>query len=117
MARIMGIDLPKSKKVKIGLTYVYGIGLYSSIAILKEADIDPEKRVFDLTDDETRKITSVINDGGLKVEGDLHRIVSQNVKRLMEINTYRGLRHKRHLPCRGQRTKTNSRTRRKVYKF
>ncbi len=110
MARIAGIDLPKNKKVEIGLTYIYGIGRTSSLKILEEAGIDLSKRIKDLTDDEVAKIRAII-DRDYTVEGDLKREVSLNIKRLMEINCYRGQRHKRKLPVRGQRTKTNARTR------
>ena len=110
MARIAGIDLPKNKKVEIGLTYIYGIGRTSSLKILEEAEIDLSKRIKDLTDDEVAKIRAII-DRDYTVEGDLRREVSLNIKRLMEINCYRGQRHKRKLPVRGQRTKTNARTR------
>ena len=111
MARIAGIDLPKNKKVEIGLTYIYGIGRTSSLKILEEAEIDLSKRIKDLTDDEVAKIRAII-DRDYTVEGDLKREVSLNIKRLMEIGCYRGQRHKRKLPVRGQRTKTNARTRR-----
>ena len=110
MARIAGIDLPKNKKVEIGLTYIYGIGRTSSLKILEEAEIDLSKRIKDLTDDEVAKIRAII-DRDYVVEGDLKREVSLNIKRLMEINCFRGQRHKRKLPVRGQRTKTNARTR------
>ena len=110
MARIAGIDLPKNKKVEIGLTYIYGIGRTSSLKILEEAEIDLSKRIKDLTDDEVAKIRAII-DRDYTVEGDLKREVSLNIKRLMEINCFRGQRHKRKLPVRGQRTKTNARTR------
>ena len=110
MARIAGIDLPKNKKVEIGLTYIYGIGRTSSLKILEEAEIDLSKRIKDLTDDEVAKIRAII-DRDYVVEGDLKRDVSLNIKRLMEINCFRGQRHKRKLPVRGQRTKTNARTR------
>ena len=110
MARIAGIDLPNEKRVEIGLTYIYGIGRTSSLKILEEAEIDLSKRIKDLTDDEVAKIRAII-DRDYTVEGDLKREVSLNIKRLMEINCYRGQRHKRKLPVRGQRTKTNARTR------
>ncbi|MFH1715055.1 MAG: 30S ribosomal protein S13 [Elusimicrobiota bacterium] len=111
MARIVGVDLPKNKRVEIGLTYIYGIGRVTSNNILDEAQVDPDKRVKDLTEDEVSRITSVITQN-IKVEGDLRRDVTQNIKRLMEISSYRGIRHRRNLPVRGQRTKTNARTRR-----
>ncbi|OKZ65976.1 MAG: 30S ribosomal protein S13 [Clostridium sp. 28_12] len=108
MARIAGVDLPKEKRVEIGLTYIYGIGVSSSNKILAKAGINPDTRVKDLTDEEVNKIRKVI-DESYKVEGDLRREVSLNIKRLTEIGCYRGLRHR--LPVRGQRTKTNARTR------
>ena len=110
MARIAGIDLPREKRVEIGLTYIYGIGVASSNKILKEAGINPDTRVKDLTDEEVNSIRKII-DGSYKVEGDLRREVALNIKRLTEIGCYRGLRHRRSLPVRGQRTKTNARTR------
>ena len=109
MARIAGVDLPREKRVEVGLTYVYGIGLPSSQKILKEAGVNPDTRVKDLTDDEVSKIRKAMD--GYKVEGDLRREVALNIKRLTEIGCYRGLRHRRGLPVRGQRTKTNARTR------
>ena len=110
MARIAGINIPLNKRVEIGLTYVYGIGRSQSNAILKKAGVDPNTYVKDLTDDEVIKLRDAI-DQDLTVEGDLRRELSQNIKRLMEIGAYRGLRHRRGLPVRGQRTKTNARTR------
>ena len=110
MARIAGVDLPKEKRVEIGLTYIYGIGLTSSQKILTEAGVNPDTRVKDLTDTEVNSIRKII-DGDYKVEGDLRREVALNIKRLREIGCYRGLRHRRGLPVRGQRTKTNARTR------
>ena len=110
MARIAGVDLPREKRVEIGLTYIYGIGVASSNKILKEAGVNPDTRVKDLTDDEVNSIRKII-DGSYKVEGDLRREVALNIKRLTEIGCYRGLRHRRNLPVRGQRTKTNARTR------
>ena len=109
MARIAGVDLPREKRVEVGLTYVYGIGHASAVRILKEANVSPDTRVRDLTDDEINKLREVIEKNH-KVEGDLRREVALNIKRLMEIGCYRGMRHKRNLPCRGQRTKTNART-------
>ena len=109
MARIAGVDLPREKRVEIGLTYIYGIGLSSSQKILKEAGINPDTRVKDLTDDEVSKIRKAMD--SYKVEGDLRREVALNIKRLTEIGCFRGTRHKRGLPVRGQRTKTNARTR------
>ena len=110
MARIAGINIPLNKRVEIGLTYVYGIGRSQSNAILKTAGVDPNTYVKDLTDDEVIKLRDAI-DQDLTVEGDLRRELSQNIKRLMEIGAYRGLRHRRGLPVRGQRTKTNARSR------
>ncbi|MCQ4726895.1 30S ribosomal protein S13 [Anaerotignum faecicola] len=110
MARIAGVDLPREKRVEIGLTYVYGIGHASAIRILKEAGVNPDTRVRDLTDDEVSKIRDVI-DKSQKVEGDLRREIALNIKRLVEIGCYRGIRHRKGLPVRGQKTKTNARTR------
>ncbi|MHB1756075.1 MAG: 30S ribosomal protein S13 [Leptospirillum sp.] len=109
MARIVGIDLPKNKRVEIGLTYIYGIGRSTSQELLEKTQIDPNKRVKDLTDEETAKLREIIE--ALTVEGDLRRQVTQNIKRKMDIGCYAGLRHRRGLPVRGQRTKTNARTR------
>ena len=109
MARIAGVDLPREKRVEIGLTYIYGIGLPSAQKILSDAGVNPDTRVKDLTDDEVAKIRKAMD--GYKVEGDLRREVALNIKRLTEIGCYRGLRHRRGLPVRGQRTKTNARTR------
>ena len=109
MARLAGIDLPKEKRVEIGLTYIYGIGLTSSQKILKEAGVNPDIRVKDLTDDQVQAIRKAME--GYKVEGDLRREVALNIKRLREFGFYRGLIHRRGLPVRGQRTKTNARTR------
>ncbi|CAK7037164.1 MAG: 30S ribosomal protein S13 [Paraeggerthella hongkongensis] len=110
MARLVGVDLPRDKRIEVGLTYIYGIGLTTSKQILAETGVDPSVRVKDLTEDDLQKLRDYIQ-GNIKVEGDLHREVSQNVKRLMEIGCYRGLRHRRGLPVRGQRTHTNARTR------
>ena len=110
MARIAGVDLPKEKRVEIGLTYIYGIGVSSSNKILAKAGVNPDTRVKDLTDDEVNNIRKVI-DESYKVEGDLRREVALNIKRLTEINCFRGTRHRKSLPVRGQRTKTNARTR------
>ena len=110
MARIAGVDLPRDKRVEIGLTYIYGIGRTSAKKILEECGINPDTRVKDLTEDEAGKIRKVI-DNEYMVEGDLRREVSMNIKRLMEIGSYRGIRHRRGLPVRGQKTKTNARTR------
>ncbi len=111
MARILGIDLPKNKRIEIALCYLYGVGRFMSNKILKETGIDPNKRSKDLNEEEVSRITSVLQKGSLKVEGDLRRDISQNIKRLMEIGSYRGMRHKKGLPVRGQRTRTNARTR------
>ena len=110
MARIAGVDLPREKRVEIGLTYIYGIGRPTSLLILEKAGINPDTRVKDLTEDEAGKIRKIIDEEYL-VEGDLRREVSLNIKRLMEIGSYRGIRHRRGLPVRGQKTKTNARTR------
>ena len=110
MTRIAGVDLPREKRVEIGLTYIYGIGRTSSNRILAEAGVNPDTRVKDLTDDEVRKIAAVIADSQV-VEGDLRREIAMNIKRLQEIGCYRGIRHRRSLPVRGQKTKTNARTR------
>ena len=110
MARIAGVDLPREKRVEIGLTYIYGIGRVSSNKILEAANVNPDKRVKDLTDDEVKRISSVI-DETMMVEGDLRRDVALNIKRLQEIGCYRGIRHRKGLPVRGQKTKTNARTR------
>ncbi len=111
MARIAGVDIPREKRVIVGLTYIYGIGPTSAEKVLAATRISPERRVRDLTEDEVNRLREVI-DRRFKVEGDLRREVSLNVKRLMEIGSYRGLRHRRNLPARGQRTKTNARQRR-----
>ncbi|MCT8976484.1 30S ribosomal protein S13 [Clostridium sp. CX1] len=110
MARIAGIDLPKEKRVEIGLTYIYGIGLPTSQKILKETGVNPETRVRDLTEDEVNTLRDYVNKN-IKVEGDLRREIALNIKRLIEIGCYRGIRHRRGLPVRGQKTKTNARTR------
>jgi len=110
VARIFGIDLPREKRVEIGLTYIYGIGLTTSQKVLAATGIDPDTRVADLTDEDVSVIRDYI-DKNVQVEGDLRRETSQNIKRLMEIGCYRGLRHRRGLPVRGQRTHTNARTR------
>jgi small subunit ribosomal protein S13 len=111
MARIAGIDLPRQKRVEIALTYIYGIGLPTSQKILQQTNINPDTRVRDLTEDQVNRLREVI-DRRYKVEGDLRREVALNIKRLIEIGSYRGLRHLRNLPVRGQRTKTNARQRR-----
>ncbi|HSB60314.1 MAG TPA: 30S ribosomal protein S13 [Vicinamibacteria bacterium] len=110
MARISGIDLPRQKRVEIALTYIYGIGVSRSNAILAKAGIDPNVRVKDLSEEEASRIAKII-DGEGGVEGDLRKDVAMNIKRLMEIGSYRGMRHRRNLPVRGQRTHTNARTR------
>ena len=110
MARIAGVDLPREKRIEIGLTYIYGIGLTSSKRILKEANVNPDTRVKDLTDDEVNELAQVISDTQM-VEGDLRREIAMNIKRLQEIGCYRGIRHRKNLPVRGQKTKTNARTR------
>lgn len=110
MARIAGVDLPREKRVEIGLTYIYGIGRPSSLRILKEAGVNPDTRIRDLTDDEVGRLREVI-DKSQQVEGDLRREIALNIKRLMEIGCYRGIRHRKGLPVRGQKTKTNARTR------
>ena len=109
MARIAGVDLPREKRVEIGLTYIYGIGRPTSLAILEKAGVNPDTRVKDLTDDQVNSIRKAME--GYKVEGDLRREVALNIKRLTEIGCFRGIRHRRGLPVRGQRTKTNARTR------
>ena len=111
MARISGVDLPREKRVEIALTYIYGIGLPTSQTILAQANVNPDTRVRDLTDDQVGRLRDII-DRRYKVEGDLRREVALNIKRLQEIGSYRGLRHRRNLPVRGQRTKTNARQRR-----
>ena len=110
MARIAGVDLPKEKRVEIGLTYIYGIGLSTSQKILATTGINPDTRIKDLTEDEVNEIRNYVNKN-LMVEGDLRRDVALNIKRLQEIGCYRGIRHRKGLPVRGQKTKTNARTR------
>ncbi len=110
MARIAGVDLPREKRVEIGLTYIYGIGRSSSNRILKEANVNPDTRVRDLTDEEVKRISDII-DATQTVEGELRREVALNIKRLQEIGCYRGIRHRKGLPVRGQNTKNNARTR------
>ena len=110
MARIAGVDLPKDKRIEIGLTYVYGIGRTSALKILEKTGVNPDTRVKDLTDDEVAKIREII-EGEYMVEGDLRRETALNIKRLQEIGCYRGIRHRRGLPVRGQNTKNNARTR------
>ena len=109
MARIAGVDLPRTKRVEVGLTYIYGIGRKRSNDILGEAGVSGDVRVKDLSEDDVRKISRVIEEQG-RVEGDLHKAISLDIKRLIEIGSYRGMRHRRNLPVRGQRTHTNART-------
>ena len=109
MARISGVDLPREKRVEIGLTYIFGIGRVSATKILEQAKVNPDTRVRDLTDEEVKAISEVI-DSTMVVEGDLKREIALNIKRLQEIGCYRGIRHRKSLPCRGQKTKTNART-------
>jgi len=111
MARIAGVDLPREKRVEIGLTYIYGIGVSTSRKLLTVAKVSPDTRVKDLTDDEVRAISQAIESEGVIVEGELRRDVAMNIKRLQEIGCYRGIRHRKGLPVRGQKTKTNARTR------
>lgn len=111
MARIAGVDIPREKRVEIALTYIFGIGLTTSQKILAQTSINPDTRVRDLTEDQVNRLREVI-DKGRKVEGDLRREIAMNVKRLIEVGTYRGTRHRKNLPSRGQRTKTNARQRR-----
>ncbi|MCM1189781.1 MAG: 30S ribosomal protein S13 [bacterium] len=111
MARIAGVDLPREKRIEIGLTYVYGIGRSTSNKILAEAGVNPDTRVRDVTDDEVKKISEAIEKLGVTVEGELRREVALNIKRLQEIGCYRGIRHRKGLPVRGQNTKNNARTR------
>ena len=110
MARIAGVDLPREKRIEIGLTYIYGIGRTSANRILKEANVDPNTRVRDITDEEVKRISAVIDETQV-VEGDLRREIAMNIKRLQEIGCYRGIRHRKSLPVRGQNTKNNARTR------
>jgi small subunit ribosomal protein S13 len=110
MARIAGVDIPRNKRVEISLTYIYGVGRTASQKVLAEAEVDPNTRVQDLSESEVMRLRQII-DRDLVVEGELRREVAMNIKRLTEIGCYRGLRHRRHLPVRGQRTKTNARTR------
>ncbi len=111
MPRILGVDIPKEKRIEISLTYLYGIGRVLSNRLLKEINIDPAKRAKDLTEEEIARITNLLQKGSLRVEGDLRRDISQNIKRLMDIGSWRGSRHRKGLPARGQRTRTNARTR------
>ena len=111
MARIAGVDLPREKRVEIGLTYIYGIGVATSNRLLATAKVDPNTRCKDLTDEEVKAISEAIETEGVMVEGDLRRDIAMNIKRLQEIGCYRGIRHRKGLPVRGQKTKTNARTR------
>jgi small subunit ribosomal protein S13 len=111
MPRILGVDIPKEKKIETALTYLFGIGRITSQRVLSEAGIDPNKRAKDLNEEEVSLITATLQKLGLKLEGDLRRDLSQNIKRLIDIGSWRGFRHKRSLPVRGQRTRTNARTR------
>jgi len=111
MPRIIGVDIPKEKRIDIALTYLFGIGRFMSGKILQEAGIDPARRAKDLSESEISHVTGIIQKGGYKVEGDLRRDISQNIKRLIDIGSWRGMRHKKGLPVRGQRTRTNARTR------
>ncbi|MEY4389049.1 MAG: hypothetical protein RLZZ432_768 [Chloroflexota bacterium] len=111
MARIAGVDIPREKRVEVALTYIYGIGLTTSQKILAQTSISPDTRVRDLTEDQINRLREVV-DKGRKVEGDLRREIAMNIKRLIEVGTYRGSRHRKNLPSRGQRTKTNARARR-----
>ena len=111
MARIAGVDLPREKRIEIGLTYIYGIGRTSSNSILEKAGVNPDTRVRDVTDEEVGKIRDAIEELQIPVEGDLRREIALNIKRLQEIGCYRGIRHRKGLPVRGQKTKTNARTR------
>ncbi|MDD5156400.1 MAG: 30S ribosomal protein S13 [Candidatus Omnitrophica bacterium] len=111
MPRILGVDIPKEKRIEIALMYLYGVGRSLSNKILKEINIDPDKRAKDLTDEEVMRITNAVQKSGYRVEGDLRREISQNIKRLIDIGSWRGMRHKKGLPVRGQRTRTNARTR------
>lgn len=111
MPRILGVDIPKEKRMEISLTYLFGVGRAMSNSILEKANISPDKRAKDLTDEEISRIVNIIQKDVYKVEGDLRRDISQNIKRLMDIGSWRGLRHKKGLPVRGQRTRTNARTR------
>ncbi|MCI8675020.1 MAG: 30S ribosomal protein S13 [Lachnospiraceae bacterium] len=111
MARISGVDLPREKRVEIGLTYIYGVGRATSNRVLAEANVNPDTRVRDLTDEEVKRITTALENDHVLVEGDLRREIALNIKRLQEIGCYRGIRHRKGLPVRGQKTKTNARTR------
>jgi small subunit ribosomal protein S13 len=112
MARLLGVDIPNEKRIEASLPYIYGIGWVTGRRILEQAGIDPNTRTGELTDEQLTKLTHVIGSEGIMIEGDLRRVYQANLKRLQQINCYRGVRHRKGLPCRGQRTKTNSRTRR-----
>lgn len=116
MARIEGIDLPRNKRIVIALTYIYGIGKTTSLQLLEQTGVDPDIRVQDLTEEQVQSLRDAIGGSGMLIEGDLRRQVASNIKRLQDIGTYRGLRHRRNLPAHGQRTRTNARTRRGVKK-
>ncbi|MFH1413544.1 MAG: 30S ribosomal protein S13 [Candidatus Omnitrophota bacterium] len=111
MPRILGVDIPKEKKIEISLTYLYGVGRFTANQLLKEAGIDPNRKAKDLSEEEISRITNTIQKSGKRFEGDLRRDISQNIKRLIDIGSWRGMRHKKGLPVRGQRTRTNARTR------
>ncbi|MCX5697726.1 MAG: 30S ribosomal protein S13 [Candidatus Omnitrophica bacterium] len=111
MPRILGVDIPKEKRIEISLMYLYGVGRDLSNKILKEAGVSPDKRAKDMTEEEILRVTNIIQKAGYKVEGDLRRDISQNIKRLVDVGSWRGMRHKKGLPVRGQRTRTNARTR------
>ncbi len=111
MARIAGVDLPKKKRVEYGLTYIFGIGLHTSRLVLKDAEVDPNKRVYELSDEEVASISRTLRSDKYLIEGDLRKKVAMDVKALMDLGSYRGLRHRKGLPVRGQKTKTNARTR------
>ena len=111
MPRILGVDIPKEKRIEIALCYLYGVGRYLANKILEEAQISPDKRAKDLNEEEVSRLTQIIQKSGFKVEGDLRRDIAQNIKRLMDTGSWRGMRHKKGLPVRGQRTRTNARTR------
>jgi len=111
LARISGVDLPKNKRIEVALTYIYGIGVPTAKELLKEANVSPDTRVFNLTEEEVYRLQEIIINKKVNVEGDLRKEVSQNIKRLIDIGSYRGIRHRKGLPVRGQRTKTNARTR------
>ena len=111
MARIAGVDLPKKKRIEFGLTYIYGVGVHTARAVLKEANVDLNKRVYELNDEDIASISKVLRSEKYVIEGDLRKKVAMDIKSLMDLGSYRGLRHRKGLPVRGQRTKTNARTR------